>query len=112
MRSRSRLFFQEWFVFLSIILFVFSVFPSSFFGVFRSSSFLAIEEGGLVSVCVEGSVDRPGVYQVMPGQSLKDILTIAGLRPVADKKTVYMKKTVVGSCEIQVSDKKRKKRGK
>lgn len=113
MRKKSGLFFREWFFFLSIILFIFSVFLSSFSGVFRSpSSFVELEGGGLVSVFIEGAVDRPGVYEVVPGDSLKKILNGAGLRSVADKKLIYMKKTVLGSCEIQVSDKKKKKKRK
>ena len=57
---------------------------------------------------LSGEVERPGIYYVSPGTSLKSILKEAGLTKKADRKQINLKKIFYSSEKIELIAKKKK----
>ena len=65
-----------------------------------------------IQVMVSGAVERPGLYEVDVGASVKSVLEQAGLQRVADRRALYLKKQLLNSCHLTVPKKKCKKEKK
>ena len=105
-----KLFFREWFVLVCVVSFFFTLF---FVKTFSGSSFFELScevQSKKIQVVVLGAVERPGLYEVEVGSSIKSILEGAGLRKTADRKSLYLKKKVLNSCSLIVPEKKDKKK--
>lgn len=60
-----------------------------------------------VQVTIGGAVERPGIYEVKPGSTLASICKRAGLKKTADRKKLYLKKTILSSVAIEVPEKRK-----
>ena len=103
------MFFREWFV-----VFCFFCFAASLFFVANFSSnppdlFCKSRPLSKIQVEVLGEVERPGVYEVEVGSSIRLILAQAGIKKTADRQRVNLKKKLLTSCKLSVPEKKFKK---
>ncbi len=65
-----------------------------------------------IQVTVDGAVEYPGVYRVSPGVSIGSVLELAGFTSRSDRAALYLKKTLLSSCELHVPEKISKKEKK
>lgn len=109
--KEEKLFFREWVAAIGICLVVFALFGISLLdsravkqarGAYGASS-------KVITVQVTGAVESPGVYEVDLGTSLEIVLQRAKCKASADKRSIYMKKTLLGSCSVHVPEKKERK---
>ncbi len=106
------MFFREWFAVFFALSFLCVIFFSR---IFTSNVVLSVEErvcSRKVCVCVEGAVDRPGRYEVNLGSSLQEVLSLAGIKKIADRKAFYLKARVFEDCLVRVPEKNVKKNKK
>ncbi|MCI0381739.1 MAG: hypothetical protein L0207_01615 [Chlamydiae bacterium] len=59
---------------------------------------------------VEGAVQRPGKYQIVPGTSLKSLLKDCGLLAKADRKKINFKKIFYNAETIHIPEKTKVKK--
>lgn len=112
----KKLFFREWFVVTCVGSFVLIALSMETFSLRAGSFAWQPSTKKKILVVVSGAVQRPGVYEVEVGTSVKMVLKQAGLSLEADKKSLYLKKRLLSSCQLEVSSKnvkkeKRKKKG-
>lgn len=108
----NRLFFREWFILVSVLSFVTALF---FMKTFPSNPSFELEgevSERKIQVVVSGAVEKPGLYEVSIGVSVKEIIEKAGLRKTANRKALYLKKRILNSCSLFVPEKKDKKKKK
>lgn len=101
--------FRERFAVFCVLSFLGSLF---FMGIFPSKVGKFSCEACLpysVEVRVDGAVERPGTYLIEVGSSIGDVLALAGLKKTADRRLVYFKKKILGSCQVHVPEKNMKK---
>lgn len=106
------MFFREWFAVFLVLSFLCIVFSVKVFGprvVLDSESGERLRK---ICVCIEGAVDRPGRYEVSPGSSLREVLSLAKMKTVADCKALYLKTRVFEDCLVYVPEKNVKKNKK
>lgn len=115
--KNDRLFFREWFVVFLVALIAFLLVFSqnslvSYGGFGKKKGFCTVSDRKKIQITVSGAVEFPGVYDVDSGISIGSILELAKLKSSADKKALYVKKTVFNSCKLQVPEKISKKEKK
>lgn len=103
----ERITFREWIICLTTVSCVVSLFfiSTSFERRILQESVSERELKQVVKVFISGAVLRPGEYEVEVGTSLKRVLDKAGLIPSSNKKSLYLKKTLLAPCEISVPEK-------
>lgn len=108
--SKKHLLIREWVISFVILGVVASLFLAVSSPSTISSTEDIINEDVRIPVTVKGLVEVEGVYQVVPGTSLKEIIQKA--RPLSgwDSERVYLKKVVLDSASIEVVEKKDKKK--
>lgn len=112
--GEEKLLFREWLValvaLLLVVSFVWISFPVSCDFSQSCHSISQVSQPKTIQVLVTGAVERPGSYEVPPGTSVAVLLQEIGFKPSADKRGVYLKKTLLSSCSVNVPEKKRKKK--
>lgn len=100
---------REWVALIIISALITSVFFTSHFLGALSKKALVLQkmqyDQALIEINVSGAVIFPGVYKVVPGISLKDVLMQAGLSSKADKKKINLHKKIFSSCVVDVPEK-------
>ncbi len=63
----------------------------------------------MLQVGVFGAVERPGMYEVEVGSSIKSVMDQAELKKTADNRAIYQRKKILSSCSLTVPEKNVKK---
>ena len=110
--QQAQLLYREWFVLFLALLFLFF-----FLCVASPWSLSCFEKAQVVQseisrirVEVFGEVERPGMYEVEVGTSIRELVKKAGLLRSSDVKAIYGKKTLLRSCVVVVDSKERQKK--
>ncbi len=103
------MFFREWFAVFCLFCFAASLFFVANFSSNPTDLFCKTSPLSKIQVEVLGAVERPGVYEVEVGSSIRSILAQAGIKKTADRQRVNLKKKLLTSCRLNVPEKNLKK---
>jgi hypothetical protein len=103
--------FREWFAVFFTLCFIVLVLLVETFPSRLTDRDCACEGASTLKlrVTVLGAVERPGVYEVDVGSSLKSVVDQAGLKKEAERKGLYLKKRVLSSCTLNIPEKDKEK---
>jgi hypothetical protein len=111
----EKILLREWFVFFTVFLLA-AFLGGISFAVYRkpflADQLAAVNENRMIFVAVSGFVEYPGVYEVPVGTTLGAVMKEARLKKEASQKGLYLKKILLNSCSVHVSEKKVLKRGR
>ena len=66
---------------------------------------LSVKSAQPIAVHVSGAVQKPGIYYVEPGASVKELLKMCPLSGSADRKKIPLKKVIYSPQKIVIEEK-------
>jgi len=96
----------EWVLLSTILIFIFTLYiiskATSFRSLERLASYTLVEQLSLITVEINGLVQKPGMYKVQRGTTLRSVLVKARPKPLADITGLNLDRVLEESCRFDI----------